>query len=168
MRASGAIAALASSALLAAGCGASTGFPDVVDVEATLHEHYLQPLSEAGITSTIERTCRYWGPDQGPWILVTDLHLDTPVADVVQTLRAHGVQVRDQEQPASVQQIPGRPDEGWDGTVASADGRSTVSLRRYSVVATPAEQAKRWSSVCPESVHPDLRDPPEPPTAAGP
>ena len=168
MRASGTIAAVALSALLSAGCGVSAGFPDVVDVEATLQEHYLQPLSDAGITSTIERTCRYSGPAEGPWILITDLHLDASVADVLQTLRAHGVQVRDQEVPASVQQIPGQPDQGWDGTIASADAGSALSLRRYSVVNTPAEQAKRWSSVCPETVHPDLRDPaPEPSTGGG-
>lgn len=154
MRAGRTILALALSALLSAGCGGSDELPDVEEVEATLQEHYVQPLSEAGITATVERTCRYSGPAEGPWILLTDLHLDAPAAEVLQALQDQGVQVRDQDQPVGVQQVPGHPDEGWDGTVTATGSGSTLSLRRYSVVNTPAERARRWSTVCPETVHP--------------
>src|SRR5688500_18559032 len=100
-------------AWLVAGCGASS---DVDDVEAMLVERYLEPLAAAGIQATIESSCRYDTPIDGPWHLSAELRLDAEPSRVSKALKNEGVVVVGEPDALLVQQMRNDMD-GWNGSL---------------------------------------------------
>ena len=137
---------------LAAAC--STG-SDIADVEAVLVDHYLDPLAETGITVSVESACRYAGPVDIPWHLEVALRLDAPPQRVADFVEQEGMVVRRDRDPMIVQQIPGAPTEGWNGSLEARRDGSVLKLVFNNVTRSGWSGAVGWAEVCPDPVRPD-------------
>jgi hypothetical protein len=132
---------------LVAGCGASR---DVADVERMLAERYLKPLEAAGIHATVESACRYRGEFDAPWHLSTSLRLDAAPARVAKVLADEGIVVDGDRDPMIVQQIRNDPSHGWNGSLTSAEGGSTLGLVFNNATRSDHFAALGWADICPE------------------
>ena len=140
-----------------AGCRAGDGMQlssNVHDLEATLAEHYLNPLSEAGITASVVRTCRFADPVDAPWHLWIELQVDAPEDRVADVLTGEGVVVVRDREPMIVQQVFNEPGKGWDGILATSGNRSRLSLERSYATHSGWTDALGWGEVCPDSPNP--------------
>jgi hypothetical protein len=136
---------------LAAAC--TTG-NDVADVEAVLVDHYLDPLAETGITASVQSACRYAGPVDLPWHLDVALRLDAAPERVADFLEREGMVVRRDREPMTVQQVPGAPNQGWNGTLRASEQGSVLNLVFNNVTRSGWTGAVGWADVCPDSVRP--------------
>lgn len=133
---------------LVAGCGAGR---DVDDVEAALVDHYIDPLAAAGITATVEDTCRYaFQSAAEPWHLDVKLRLDAPARQVADVLESEGMVVsRENQESMHVQQIPGNPRDGWNGVLAMSGDGSILGLTYNNATPSAWSGAVGWAEVCP-------------------
>jgi hypothetical protein len=145
MRAGIGLTALAAVALLA-GCEQSA---DVGDLEATLAEHYLDPVTAAGMTPSVLSTCRFADPVDDPWHLRIEIRIDGPADRVADALVSKGVVVVRGREPMIVQQIRNEPGTGWDGILATAGGGSRLALERGDVTHAGWSDALGWAEECP-------------------
>jgi hypothetical protein len=136
---------------LAAACNTGS---DVADVEAALVDHYLDPLTEAGMTASVQSACRYAGPTDHPWHLDVALRLDAPPERVADVLEQEGMVVRRDRDPMIVQQIPGAPSGGWNGSLEAWEEGSVLNLVFNNVMPAGWSGAVGWADVCPDSVRP--------------
>jgi hypothetical protein len=129
------------------GCEASK---DVEDVEDALVEQFLDPLATDGITLSVESACRYAGPVDAPWHLSMELRIDARRERVVDALKGEGMIVRSDREPMLLQQIPGKPDEGWNGSLV-ASGDDSILYLLYNNATHDWPDALGWADVCPGS-----------------
>ncbi|WP_432504573.1 hypothetical protein [Kineococcus arenarius] len=154
----GAVGALTLIMMTLTGCGG-----EIHDAEDQLSEHFLDPLTSAGIAQTVESTCRYGTPVEAVWHLQATVQLQAAKQDVADVLADAGVVVEPDADLRFVWQegtepgggggprwpFSGKGHYGWHGSI-SAEGEGT-SLR---VVFNNAEHTGLqdgigWAEVCP-------------------
>jgi hypothetical protein len=143
------MATAASISLLLSGC---TGNPDVDRAESELSEHYLEPLTGAGMRYKVQRTCNIDGvPAPGKWHLEVELRVTTTVSELATTLENAGAVVVSDRDPMIVQQNPGKPESGWNGSVRAGEhGASLLGLTYNNVEIESPQSALGWAEVCEE------------------
>ncbi|WP_432573593.1 hypothetical protein [Kineococcus sp. SYSU DK005] len=147
-------------ALALAGCGGA-----VDDAEEQLSEHFLDPLTQAGITQVVQSTCRFGTDVDAVWHLQAAIRLQAPKQQVADVLAGSDVFVEPEREPRPVWQEgtqpgaggggglswPGEGRYGWHGNISTA-GEDTL-LR---VVFNNAEHdglgaSIGWAELCPET-----------------
>jgi hypothetical protein len=133
------------------GCAADHS---VAGVEDVLIDNYLEPLADAGIAVTVQNACRYAGDLTAPWHLSVALRLDAPEDRVARFLEEEGMVVRNDREPMIVQQIPGDPTDGWNGSLAAAGERSVLTLVFNNAERSGWSGTVGWSDSCPPPLGP--------------
>ena len=131
------------------GCGGVSD--DVRDLETTLVDTYLKPLAKAGVSTSVETTCRFADPIDSPWHLNIKIKIDAPEKRVADILHGQGVVVVRDREPMIVQQIFNQPDDGWDGILQADGDGSLLWLERNNVTHSGFSDALGWGEVCPGS-----------------
>lgn len=131
--------------------GCSGVSDDVRDLETTLVDTYLKPLAKAGISTSVESTCRLADPIDSPWHLAIKIKIGAPEKRVADILAGEGVVVVRDREPMIVQQIFNQPDDGWDGILKADGDGSALSLERSYVTHSGFSDAVGWGEVCPGS-----------------
>lgn len=135
---------------------ACSGGTDVGNAESALAENYLVPLRDSGLTATVLDSCRYAGDPDAPWHLSVSVGVDGHPTQVADVLERHGVLVKPHGGFLIIQQRPGRPNEGWDGTLRG-DGESAASLDlvMHDVPVEAPLDEPGWAEECTGSVAAD-------------
>ena len=141
------------------GCGGN-----VEDAEEQLSEHFLDPLTDAGLTAVVEETCRYGGrPVEEVWHLQTYIRVQAPKQDVVDALaEGGGVFVESEREPRPVWQegtqpgarggggVFGRGHHGWHGSVSADDDEAVLQVVFNNAEHDGLEGVLGWAEICPE------------------
>ena len=130
---------------LLAGCDTGT---DVHNVEVLLAEHYLDPLTEAGLNPVVNSACRYEGPVDAPWHLSISLHLDADADRVAGVLLDEGMVVKRDRDPMIVQQVPDDPGAGWNGGLRAAGAGSVLTLVFNNATSSGWAGSVGWAQEC--------------------
>jgi hypothetical protein len=143
------IATAASLAVLLGGCTAN---PDLDRAESELSEHYLEQLPGAGMRYTFQRTCNIDGATApGKWHLQVELRVMTTVPQLAELFANAGAVVVSDRDPIIVQQNPGKPESGWNGSVRAGEhGASLLGLRYNNVEIESPQSALGWAEACEE------------------
>lgn len=131
-------------AVVMAGCA---GVPDVGAAESELSDQYLKPLKEAGIGVGQPQRCNLDGPEAKERMhLVVYVDLSASPNDVARHLAERGVEIRTDRDPMIVQQNPGQPERGWNGTLQARPAGSRLGLT-YNNVRGQGPGAT-WAKLC--------------------
>ncbi|UQU62429.1 hypothetical protein COUCH_25765 [Couchioplanes caeruleus] len=138
---------------LAAGAATACGGvgDGVRDVETTLVDTYLTPLTRAGFHPSVESTCRFADPVDTPWHLDVKIKVAASEKQVADILAEEGVVVVSDREPMIVQQIRDEPGDGWDGVLQADGDSSALLLERSDVTHSGFSDAVGWGEVCPGS-----------------
>lgn len=122
-------------------------------MDAALAEHYLEPLQSADVSFTVSSTCHLDVPSlpEEPWHLEVLIEVNADTERVADVLAAQDVVLRRDRDPMVVQQEPGKPQQGWNGGLASADDGALLSLTYNNVTPGSFAEAGAWTEACPFS-----------------
>lgn len=108
-------------AVAAAGCAGAGGGVD--DAEEQLGEHFLDPLTDAGITQHVQSTCRFGTPVDEVRHLQTDVRVQAPQQQVADVLSDAGVVVEPDSALRHAWQEGTQPGGRGSGPPFSGSGR---------------------------------------------
>ena len=127
-----------------AGCASND---DLGAVEQKLSDKFLLPLTNAGLEYRVEDTCRLaLQPADPTWHLQASYVVDATVAQVAAVLKAEGVRLNRQRD--RVQQEPSNPQGGWNGSLGSNNGTTSMVLTYDNVDVPGVAQSGGWAEAC--------------------
>jgi hypothetical protein len=120
------------------------------NVEHELSEKYLRPLSTAGLTYEVQDTCRLaLQPADPAWHLQGMFLVDAEQENVATILRNEGIRLNDGRDPIRVQQEPGDPQSGWNGSLAPSGTGTLLALTYNNVDVDGISASGGWGEPCP-------------------
>jgi hypothetical protein len=125
--------------------------------EHQLRSGFLEPLGRSGISTEVLDACHYdRRSPQEAWHLSVKIATGASQTAVIEALRARtrAVVVDDRENPL-IQQFPGQPNRGWDGTISTSTTGTLISLVKNNVHTNEGAIGIGWLPVCPESRAPN-------------
>ena len=142
--------------LAVAGCGGA-----VDDAEEQLSEHFLDPLTDAGITQVVESTCRFGTNVDEVWNLQVTVRLQAPKQEVADVLAGADVFVESDREPRPVWQDgtqpgggegwnwPGGGHYGWHGGISAAGEETLLRVVFNNAEHDGLEGSIGWAELCP-------------------
>ena len=121
--------------------------------ERQLRTGFLQPLARADIPVRVLDACHYArrSPQEG-WHLSMKMAATASQAAVIEALRKDtDAVIVDDREPPLVQQFPGQPNRGWNGTLTSSEAGTEISLVKNNVATSEGSIGVGWLPVCPDS-----------------